>query len=651
MHATAEPVTEPAREARPQPTDAGRRWRCVCGQTYRVAGVDRHRIYWPLDAPADQPVLDGCCVRCRRPLPGKQPHCGGATVTATQALALTDSPDLYGAFPRLSDEQIAALETVGERRTVKPGEVLYREGDGNCDFFVILEGKVAVVEESGAGERVIGVHGPGRFLGELGLITGQAVFVSAVVREPGEVLVVPHERLREIVTHDLVLGDLILRALIMRRAILIGLGIGFRIVGSRYSPDTRRLRDFAIRNRLPHHWVDLESDPGAEQILRRLGLDAKECPVVLLGAGRVLRNPSNAELARALGLRPPGASETTCDLLVVGAGPAGLAAAVYGASEGLKTVVLEALATGGQAGTSSRIENYLGFPAGISGAELAERATIQAQKFGARITVPGEAVGLEAADGTFRVKLGDGEPVISRAVVIATGVRYRRLPLAELPRFEGVSVHYAATQVEAQLCRGDPVVAVGGGNSAGQATLLLPRYVPHLTLVVREPDLDESMSRYLADRVASIPSVDVLTHFEVRELVGDDKLEAVIVEDTETGERHRIEARALFVFIGGEPHTDWLRGIVALDEGGYILTGQDAAVAAPLEGGDGAKRSPQLLETSMPGVFAAGDVRSGSIQRVAAAVGDGAITIRQVHQFLAGRLDAIRLAQTYASSM
>jgi thioredoxin reductase (NADPH) len=572
-------------------------------------------------------------------------------MTATSSLALPESPDLLGAFPRLSDEQIAVLMRVGERRQVKRGDVLYREGDGNCDFFVILEGKVAVVEESLAGEEVIGVHGPGRFLGELGLITGQAVFVTAIVREPGEVLVVPQERLREIVTHDLVLGDLILRAMIMRRAILIGLGIGLRIVGSRYSPDTRRLRDFAIRNRLPHHWVDLESDPGAEEILRRLGLRSEECPIVLLGPAHVLRNPSNAELARALGLQPLSASETTCDLIVVGGGPAGLATAVYGASEGLSTVVLEALATGGQAGTSSRIENYLGFPAGIAGAELAERATIQTQKFGARITVPAEAVGLEAPDGTFRVELRDGESVIGRAVVIATGVRYRRLPIADLAKFEGTSVHYAATQIEAQLCRGDPVVAVGGGNSAGQAALLLSRYVPRLSLVIRERDLEDNMSRYLADRIASMPSVDVLTHCEVRELIGDDTLEAVIVEDTETGERHRIDARALFVFIGADPHTEWLRGSVAVDDGGYILTGLDAAAACA--GGDprdGASRSPQLLETSLAGLFAAGDVRSGSTQRVAAAVGDGAIAIRQVHQFLGGRVEAVRLAQTYVSS-
>jgi thioredoxin reductase (NADPH) len=457
--------------------------------------------------------------------------------------------------------------------------------------------------------------------------------------------------LQEIVTHDPVLGDMILRAMIMRRSILIGLGIGFRIVGSRFSPDTRRLRDFAIRNRLPHHWVDLESDPGAEEILRRLGLAPEECPIVLLGPGRVLRNPSNAELAGVLGLQPPGASETTCDLIVVGAGPAGLAAAVYGASEGLETVVLEALATGGQAGTSSRIENYLGFPAGISGAELAERATIQAQKFGARITIPGEAVGLDPLDGTFRVRMRDGESVIGRAVVIATGARYRRLPVADLAKFEGTSVHYAATQIEAQLCRGDPVIAVGGGNSAGQAALLLSRYVPRLSLVIREPELEDNMSRYLADRIASTPSVDVLTHCEVRELIGDDGLEAVIVEDTETGERHRIDARALFVFIGAEPHTEWLGGSVAVDDGGYLLTGPDAEAACPSPGsGDGTTREPQLLETSLAGVFAAGDVRSGSTQRVAAAVGDSAIAIRQVHQFLGGRLQAVRLAQTYVSS-
>jgi thioredoxin reductase (NADPH) len=562
-------------------------------------------------------------------------------VAETEALALTESPDLYGAFPRLSAAQIAALSTVGSRRRVAGGEVLYREGDGNSDFFVIIEGKVAMLEESGTSQRVVGVHGPGRFLGELGLITGQAVFVTAIVVEPGEVLVVQADRLRQIVNHDPVLGDLILRALIMRRSILIGLGIGFRIIGSRFSPDTKRLSQFAIRNRLPHHWIDLESDPGAEALLDRLGVKPSETPVVILGRDRVLRNPSNAELARALGLRSPNSEQTACDLIIAGAGPAGLAAAVYGASEGLSTAVLEALATGGQAATSARIENYLGFPAGISGAELAERATIQARKFGAVISVPGEAVDLEVLDGAFRVQLNDDEPMISRALVVATGVRYRKLPVPRLDEFEGCGVYYAATQAEALLCRGDPVVTVGGGNSAGQATLFLSRYVPRLSLVVREHDLEENMSRYLADRILQNPTIDVFLHSELRELIGDGALEALIIEDTETGERRRLEARALFVFIGADPHTGWLDDKLALDDGGYVLTGQDAALRAD------PGHSPTMLETSLPGVFAAGDVRSGSTQRVAAAAGDGAIAIRLVHRYLGGELQAVRLGQSY----
>jgi thioredoxin reductase (NADPH) len=572
-------------------------------------------------------------------------------VTVQESVDLTETPDPYGAFPSLTEEQVAALETVGGRRLVKPGDVLYKEGEGSGDFVVILEGKVAVMEESSTDRRVIGVHGPRRFLGELGLLTGQTVFVTAIVVEPGEVVVVSAQQLRKIVTQDQVLGDLILRALLTRRSVLIGLGVGMRIIGSRYSPDTRRLRDFATRNRLPHHWIDLESDPGAEDLLRRLGLDPSECPIVVLGPGRVLRNPSNVELARVLGLRPPSPPEVACDLIVVGAGPAGLAAAVYGASEGLRTVVLEALATGGQAGTSSRIENYLGFPAGVSGAELAERATLQAGKFGAQITVPGEAIRLDPADGTLRVYLRDGDSVIGRMVVIATGVRYRKLAVPGLTELEAASVHYAATVMEAQLCHGDPIVAVGGGNSAGQAALFLSRYVPRLTLVIREPELGENMSRYLADRIERDPTIEVLAHCEVRELIGKETLDAVVVEDTETAERRTLPARAVFVFIGANPYTEWLRDRVALDDGGYVLTGADAAVtcAAP-EGSNGSRQSPLSLETTLPGVFAAGDVRSGSTQRVSAAVGDGANAIRQAHELLAGHMHVVRLAQTYVSS-
>jgi thioredoxin reductase (NADPH) len=572
-------------------------------------------------------------------------------VTSVLSDLSPESPDFKGAFPRFTDEQIAALAKVGRRRQVEVGEVLYREGDGSGDFFVILSGKVQVVDESAGGPVVVGVHGPGRFLGELGLVTGQANWLTAVVCEPGEVLAVPQDRLRQLVTQDHVLGDLILRALILRREILIGLGLGFRIVGSRHSPDTRRLRLFAIRNRLPHHWIDLDSDEAAEDLLQNLGVPPNECPLVLLGNGRVLRNPSNLGLAQALGLPTPRDSETHFELVVIGAGPSGLAASVYASSEGISTALLEGLATGGQAGTSSSIENYLGFPSGISGDELAERATIQALKFGAHITIPAEATRLERSDGAFQIDLAEGDPVTCQAVVIATGVRYRRLPIPRLSRFEGTSVYYAATQVEAQMCQGSPVVLVGGGNSAGQATVMLSRYVQRLTLIVREDSLDRNMSRYLADRIARLAGVSVMTHCEVRDLIGEERLEAVVVEDTVTSERRPIEARALFSFIGSEPHTAWLGDLLALDEGGYILTGADAAVAV---GGsadrDVTMRSTQMVETSMPGVFAVGDVRSGSIPRVAAAVGDGAIAIREVHEWLDGGREKICLGQTYVSS-
>jgi thioredoxin reductase (NADPH) len=549
---------------------------------------------------------------------------------------LAETPDRHGAFPRLSNAQIEELARHGERRQTQRGEVLFREGDERYDFFVVLEGKVAVVDPDGGEESVIAVHGPRRFLGELSLLTGQAAFFTAVVAEPGEVLVVPVERLREMVAQNPALGDLILRAYLLRREMLIGIGAGLQIVGSRYSPDTRRLREFAARNRLPHRWIDLEEDEAAETLLRQLGVAPEETPVVIWG-GRALRDPSNAELAQAIGLREPNVTEDVYDLLVVGAGPAGLAAAVYGSSEGLVTAALDTVATGGQAGTSSRIENYLGFPSGLSGAELADRAVIQAEKFGAHISVPAEATALEQDDGYHVIKLDDGTSVSARTVLIATGARYRKFDVPRLKEFEATSVYYAATLMEAKVCHGDPVVVVGGGNSAGQATLFLARHTPKVHLLIRHGGLGRDMSRYLADRIERTPGVEVLRHTEVRELVGEKTLEAIIVENNQTGERRRIEARELFVFIGAEPYTRWLGDQLALDDRGYILTGQDAARA----GGNGARREVgeerYLLETSRRGVFAAGDVRSGSIKRVASAVGEGAMAVRLVHTWLEGR--------------
>jgi thioredoxin reductase (NADPH) len=485
------------------------------------------------------------------------------------------------------------------------------------------------------------VHGAGRFLGELNLLTGQAVFLTAVVGEPGEVLAVPAARLRELVAHDPAVGDLILRACLIRRTIMIGLGTGFRLIGSRFSPDTRRLREFAARNRLPHRWIDLERDKGAETLLRRLGVGPEDTPVVILHGHQVLRNPSNADLARALGLPVPSAGEDACDLIIVGAGPAGLAASVYGASEGLRTIVLEAVATGGQAGTSSRIENYLGFPSGISGSELADRAVIQAEKFGAHINVPAEAAALEHREGLHVVRLSEGTTITGHTVVIATGARYRRLPVPRLEEFEGVSVYYAATLMEAQFCQGDPVAIVGGGNSAGQATVFMAEHTARVRLLVRSDDLAKSMSRYLVDEIEHNPRVEVLLHTEVRELIGQDGvLQALVVEDNRTGERRTIDARAVFVFIGAKPYTSWLQGQLAVDERGFVLTGSaadspDEAMLASVG------RSWLPLETSRPGVFAVGDVRSGSIKRVASAVGEGAMAVRLVHEHLQGTKEPV----------
>jgi thioredoxin reductase (NADPH) len=530
-----------------------------------------------------------------------------------------ETPDVHGAFPRLTDGQIARLEPHGERRPTAPGQVLFQEGDAEYDFHVVLDGRVETRTGEGREQRTVAVHGPGRFLGELNLLTGSPSFLTAVARDEGEVLVVPAARLRELVAQDSELGDLVLRAYVARRALLIGLGAGIRIVGSRFSADARRLRELAARNRVPHRWIDVEEDPQAEELLQRIGLRPEETPVVIW-RDLVLRNPSNSELARALGQPLPVSGDSVFDLLVVGAGPAGLAASVYGASEGLSTLALEGVAAGGQAGTSSRIENYLGFPSGISGAELADRALLQAEKFGASVSVPAEAAGfLPSVDGHFAVELDDGARVEARTVVIATGARYRKLPVPDLERFESTSVFYAATLVEAQLCVGDPVVVVGGGNSGGQATLFLAGHAARVTLVVREDELSENMSRYLADRIERSPDVDVRVHTEVRELVGDRALEAIVVEDAHASERERLEALALFVFIGATPHTGWLGGQLELDDGGYIRTGGDGRL---------------LLETSLHGVFAAGDVRSGSIKRVASAVGDGAMAVRLIHQHL-----------------
>jgi thioredoxin reductase (NADPH) len=561
-------------------------------------------------------------------------------------MGMEEPPDRGGAFPRLDDAQRARLRAVGEVRAVEPGEVLFREGDAGYDFFVVESGVVAIVQGYGHENRVIAVHGRHRFLGELNLLTGAPAYLTAVVRDAGEVIQVPAARLRSVVSQDDELSNLIFRAYMSRRSILIDLGAGVRVVGSRFSADTRRLREFLARNRTPYDWVDLEADEEAESLLQALDVNASETPVVI-GGRSVLRNPSNAEVAAMLGLGSRGAPPPMCDLVIVGGGPAGLAAALYGASEGLDTQAIDAVAFGGQASTSSRIENYLGFPTGISGSELAERAELQARRLGARLVVPAQAVALNAENGHFAIQLSSGEVVNGRTVIVATGASYRRLDVPELERYEGLGVYYAATQAEAQMCMGDPVVIVGGGNSAGQAALFLSRHSASCRLIIRGSDLSSSMSRYLIDEIERRPQVELLTHREVVGLVGNGSLSSVRVRDNRSGSEDELPARALFVFIGAEPHTEWLRGHVAMDEHGFLLTGRD------LHGEDltaYAEESPFFLETSRPGVFAVGDVHSGSVKRVASAVGEGSMAVRLVHQRLAAPVTAPSLPSMQSSS-
>jgi thioredoxin reductase (NADPH) len=538
--------------------------------------------------------------------------------------------------PTLREDQTEILGRYGKTRMTEAGQVLFRAGDTQNDFFVVLEGEVEMIDDFAGEARTMGVMRQGRFVGDLNMLIGQPIYLSAVVRVGGEVLVISRERLKEVVAEEPNLSDIILKAFLARRAWSVRAGLGLRIIGSRHSSDATRLRGFATRNRLPHVWVELEEDPNAEALLEGFGTDASETPVTIWQDKDVLKNPTNAELARAIGLKVAVPRKRTYDLVVVGAGPAGLGAAVYGSSEGLSTLALESTALGGQAGTSSRIENYLGFPAGLSGFELASRALVQADKFGTQTAVPQEAVSVNREGDHYRIGLSEAGEVVARSVIAASGARYRRLEVPGIERFEGVSVHYAATEAEAQPFEGEEIAVVGGGNSAGQAALFLAGRAQRVWLLVRGDDLDKGMSSYLVDRVTDAENVELLANTEVRELVGEDRIEGVVVEDNRSGARWSLGARALFVFIGAEANTGWLQGAVELDERGFVLTGGELSRSV-LEGGAlrQLSREPYLLETSLPGVFAAGDVRSGSIKRVASAVGEGAMAVRLVHQYLA----------------
>jgi thioredoxin reductase (NADPH) len=551
-----------------------------------------------------------------------------------EAVSLGMSPtDDTVAFPTLDDAALAVLETLGTRRSVMVGECLYQEGDTTYDFYALRSGAVEIVVRSDGEERIIVRHGPGSFLGELNLLTGQRVYVSARVVESGEVIVVQRAALQQVIATNPGLGDTILAAFLARRArLLSGASVAIRIVGSRFSPESLQIREFLSRNRIPHQWLDPDRDGEVEELLSAFAVAPSELPVVIT-ANAVLRRPTPGSLAEYLGLTIDSLPERCFDLVVVGAGPAGLAAAVYGASEGLRTLVIEMTAVGGQAGASSRIENYLGFPTGISGGDLTERAVVQAEKFGAHLTSPCTATSLREEAGHLVIRLSDGTDVAARAVIVASGARYRRLDAARLADFEGNGVYYAATEMEGRLYAGSPVVVVGGGNSAGQAALFLAASGSPVTVVIRGHDLEASMSRYLVDRIEVDACIDVRTNSTITGLEGDQTLTSVRV--TTEGVNAVWSCVALFSFIGADPAASWLSGCAALDERGFVLTDRSLGEEHLDERWDVLVRRPLPFETSYPGLFAVGDVRSGSIKRVAAAVGEGSAAVRSVHEYLA----------------
>jgi thioredoxin reductase (NADPH) len=533
----------------------------------------------------------------------------------------------------LDAADMALVTQLGVRRQVQEGDYLYREGDVTYDFFVLVSAEVDIVVSADGGERALVRHGPGRFLGELNMLSGLRVFVSARVVTPGEVVVVARDRLRQLMATKPRLGDIILAAFVARRGLLMtGAAPAIRVIGSQFSPESLHIREFLTRARVPHEWLDADRDPQVEALLGHFGIPATDLPVVI-ATGTVLRRATPAHVAGYLGLTVDSLPEHSFDLVVVGGGPAGLAAAVYGASEGLRTLGVEMTAPGGQAGMSSRIENYLGFPMGISGAELTQRAIIQAVKFGASLTAPCTVVSLGSRAGYLVARLSDGSEVAGRAVIAATGASYRRLEASRLSEFEGNGVYYAATEMEARMCGLSPVVVVGGGNSAGQAAIFLSQGGCAVTLVIRGSDLEKDMSRYLVERVEADPQITLRAHTTIVALDGDETLRTVHLNGPEG--TIVLPSAGLFSFIGADPSSGWLNGCAALDERGFVLTDLSLTPEQLGLGWQTLARSPLPFETSHPGLFAVGDLRSGSTKRVAAAVGEGSASVRSVHQYLA----------------
>jgi len=540
------------------------------------------------------------------------------------------------AFPVLTEAQIDRIRPLGRPRRVERGEILFEPDDTNVPFFVLFSGAMEIVQPSLEGERLIATHDPGEFTGEITMISGQRCLVRGRVTEPGEFLEVSGDALRTLVARDAELSEILMRAFILRRLALIQSGSGLVVVmGSQHSAKTLELREFLTRNGQPYTYIDLDRDRISQELLDRFQVQPSEVPVVICKGRNVFRSPSIRELAACMGLTPRVDGKQVRDVIIVGAGPAGLAAAVYAASEGLDTLVIETHAPGGQAGSSSKIENYLGFPTGVSGQELATRATTQAQKFGAHMVIARSVVRLACERRPYAVVLDGGEQIETRSIVIASGAQYNKPRLPNLERFEGNGIYYGATYMESQLCGGEEVAVIGGGNSAGQAAVFLSQTARKVYMLVRSGDLSSTMSRYLIQRLVENPRVELHFQTEITALEGDGHLESIKWRDRKSGTETEHAVRHVFVMTGASPRTEWLRGCLALDDKGFILTGRDLEGESVPGPRWPLARPPLMLETSLPGVFAVGDVRAGNVKRVASAVGEGAISIHLVHRALA----------------
>ena len=543
------------------------------------------------------------------------------------------SPDAM--FPALSAEQQERVLAHGKVRKVTAGETLLKPNKQVLQFFVVVDAKLEILRLADDAEEVFAVCGPGMFTGELNVLSGRRGLVHIRAAEAGELIEIEREALLAMVQTDSELSDIFLRAFILRRLELIARGIGDLIlIGSSHSLDTFRIKEFLTRNYQPYSYVDLERDADVQELLDRFNVAIKDLPVLICRGSVVLRNPTNEDIVSCLGFNETIDRTHVRDMVVVGAGPAGLAAAVYGASEGLDVLVVECNAPGGQAGASSKIENYLGFPTGISGQALAGNAYAQAQKFGAEMLIAKNAQGLSCERRPYALKIDGDEKVPGRTVVIATGAQYRKLPLENLSQFDGAGVYYGATHLESQLCGDEDVVVVGGGNSAGQAAVFLARTAGHVYMVVRADGLAATMSRYLIRRIEETPKIELLTDTEIISVAGNDRLETVEWRNIKTGETTKRSVSGLFSMIGAVPNSEWLQGCVACDGAGFIKTGTDLSREDLERAKWPLKRSPYLLETSLPGVFAVGDIRAGNVKRVASAVGEGSIAVSFVHQIL-----------------